>query len=247
MTTNDTIDSEFASVDAAQTPADGLPADETAEASSFVVDEVAEADVSSAAQTSAELVIKGRNVAVPQHFRAFVSDKLAKLERFDSTIYLFGIELQHEPNRRQAKNCQRVELTATGKGPVVRAEACAENFRAALELAIDKLEGRLRRSHDRRTVHHGRHRPLSVAEATASLATVDDTVEDTAEPAPDDDGPGRIVRIKEHPAVPMSVDDALYEMELVGHDFFLFQCADTNQPSVVYRRHAFDYGVIRLV
>ena len=58
--------------------------------------------------------------------------------------------------------------------------------------------------------------------------------------------PGRVVREKHHPATPMTVDQALHEMELVGHDFFLFQCADTEQPTVVYRRHAYDYGLIRL-
>jgi hypothetical protein len=58
--------------------------------------------------------------------------------------------------------------------------------------------------------------------------------------------PGRVVREKHHPATPMTVDQALHEMELVGHDFFLFQCAETGQPTVVYRRHAYDYGLIRL-
>ena len=217
----------------------------TAAAESFVVDDATE--TGSAERETAELTIKGRNVAVPQHFRAFVADKLTRLERYDRSIYLFGIELQHEPNRRQAKNCQRVELTATGKGPVVRAEASAETFRAALELAITKLEARLRRVHDRRTVHHGRRTPVSLAEATAVPPVADAAVEAPAESDSVDEGPGQIVRIKEHPAVPMTVDEALYEMELVGHDFFLFQCAETNQASVVYRRHAFDYGVIRLV
>ncbi len=212
--------------------------------SPFVVDE---AEESATERAAAELVIKGRNVEVPDHFRAYVSDKLAKLERFDRSIFLFGIELQHEPNRRQSKNCQRVELTATGRGPVVRAEACAETFYGALETAINKLESRLRRSHDRRTVHHGRHTPVSVAEATAALATTEEAEQATPEAETAEDGPGRVVRVKEHAAVPMTVDDALYEMELVGHDFFLFQCAETNQPSVVYRRHAFDYGLIRLV
>ena len=64
--------------------------------------------------------------------------------------------------------------------------------------------------------------------------------------AVDDHEPGRIVRTKEHPAKPMTVDDALYEMELVGHDFFLFQDKETDKPCVVYRRHAYDYGLIRL-
>ena len=65
------------------------------------------------------------------------------------------------------------------------------------------------------------------------------------EPAPD--GPGRVVRVKAHPDVPMTVDEALSAMELVGHDFFLFHDKESDRPSVVYRRHAFDYGLIRLV
>jgi len=63
---------------------------------------------------------------------------------------------------------------------------------------------------------------------------------------PDEHLPGQVVREKHHPATPMHVDQALHEMELVGHDFYLFQCADTGQPTVVYRRHAYDYGLIRL-
>jgi hypothetical protein len=87
-----------------------------------------------------------------------------------------------------------------------------------------------------------------VASATAATANssaeaaegVDLAAEET------DDGPGRIVREKEHPAKPMTVDQALFEMELVGHDFYLFADQDTGRPSVVYRRHAYDYGLIRL-
>ena len=71
----------------------------------------------------ADVVVKGRNVEVPEHFRIYVSEKLARLERFDRTIYLFDVELDHERNRRQRKNCQHVEITARGRGPVVRGEA----------------------------------------------------------------------------------------------------------------------------
>ncbi|WP_127783817.1 ribosome-associated translation inhibitor RaiA [Rhodococcus sp. X156] len=211
----------------------------------FVIDEPVDEVPDAAGQPVARLDIEGRNVSVPDYFRTFVGEKLAKLERFDNTIDLFRVELQHAPNPRQAKSCQRVELTAVGKHPVVRAEASAETFRDALENAINKLESRLRRAHDRRTVHHGRKARLSVADATAGL--VPEAEPHVAEPEVDTEGPGRIVRTKEHPAVPMTVDEALYEMELVGHDFFLFQCADTGRPSVVYRRHAFDYGLLRLV
>ncbi|MGV9545032.1 ribosome hibernation-promoting factor, HPF/YfiA family [Nocardia beijingensis] len=204
-----------------------------------------------------DIVVKGRNVEVPDHFRIYVAEKLSRLERFDPSIFLFDVELFHERNRRQRKNCQRVEITARGKGPVVRAEACADSFYAAFESVTAKMESRLRRTKDRRRVHYGDKTPLSVAQATADL--VDDSLferlgesgaahahEEQERERDYDAGPGHIVRTKVHSATPMTVDDALYQMELVGHDFFLFQDKETDRPSVVYRRHAFDYGLIRL-
>ncbi len=200
--------------------------------------------------TTADVVFKGRNVEIPDHYRLYVSQKLARLERFDRSIYLFDVELKHAPNRRQRKSCQRVEITARGRGPVTRAEACADSFYAAFESAVDKLENRLRRVKDRRKVHYGDKTPVSLAAATAVPPV---PPRSAPQPAPaEHDGveadhePGRIVRTKEHPATPMTVDDALYEMELVGHDFFLFHDKQTERPCVVYRRHAYDYGLIRL-
>jgi ribosomal subunit interface protein len=207
---------------------------------------------------NAEVVFKGRNVEIPDHYRIYVSQKLARLERFDRSIYLFDVELKHAPNRRQRKSCQRVEITARGRGPVSRAEACADSFYAAFESAVEKLENRLRRVKDRRKVHYGDKTPVSLAAATAVAPVPDKAFNaEPAEPhqhegaAPDEQGhkgrePGRVVRTKEHQARPMSVDDALYEMELVGHNFFLFYDKETERPSVVYRRHAYDYGLIRL-
>ncbi len=198
---------------------------------------------------NAEVVVKGRNVEIPDHFRIYVSEKLARLERFDRSIYLFDVELDHERNRRQRKNCQHVEITARGRGPVVRGEACADSFYAALESAVGKLENRLRRSKDRRKVHYGDKTPVSLAEAT-KISAPEAFEPSAADEAPHDGvevhEPGQIVRTKEHPAKPMSVDDALYEMELVGHDFFLFHDKESDKPCVVYRRHAYDYGLIRL-
>jgi ribosomal subunit interface protein len=206
--------------------------------------------------TNAEVVFKGRNVEIPEHFRIYVSEKLARLERFDRTIYLFDVELNHERNRRQRKSCQRVEITARGRGPIVRGEACADSFYAALESAVVKLESRLRRGKDRRKVHYGDKTPVSLGEATAAGARLAEKAFNTEPARPHthdgagsddrDHEPGRVVRTKEHQATPMSVDDALYEMELVGHDFFLFYDKHTERPSVVYRRHAYDYGLIRL-
>lgn len=195
-----------------------------------------------------EVVVRGRNVEVPEHFRQHVADKLVRVERYDSKIIRTDVELHHERNRRQNDSCQHVEITCRTRGPVVRSEACAADFYRALDLAIEKLERRLRQAADRRRVHYGRRTPTSVATATA--AAVNSSTQ-SAEPEPASaedayDGPGRIVREKEHSAKPMTVDQALFEMELVGHDFYLFADQDTGRPSVVYRRRAYDYGLIRL-
>ena len=207
-------------------------------------------DEQAAPEARAEVVVKGRNVEIPDHFRTYVSEKLARVERFDRSIYLFDVELDHERNRRQRKNCQHVEITARGRGPVVRGEACADSFYAALESAVCKLENRLRRSKDRRKVHYGDKTPVSLAEAT-KISAPEAFLPTGADATDDQDGadvhePGQVVRTKEHPAKPMTVDDALYEMELVGHDFFLFHDKQSDKPCVVYRRHAYDYGLIRL-
>jgi len=195
-----------------------------------------------------EVVVRGRNVEVPDHFRQHVADKLIRVERYDSKIIRTDVELHHERNRRQNDSCQHVEITCRTRGPVVRSEACASDFYRALDIAMEKLERRLRQAADRRRVHYGRRTPTSVATATA--AAVNSSAQ-SADPEPAsaedaDDGPGRIVREKEHPAKPMTVDQALFEMELVGHDFYLFADQDTGRPSVVYRRRAYDYGLIRL-
>jgi ribosomal subunit interface protein len=206
-----------------------------------------------------EIVVTGRNVEVPDHFRIHVSDKLARLERYDHKITGMEVELFHERNRRQAKSCQRVEITGRGCGPVARAEACGPDFYAALDCAINKLESRLRRAHDRRRVAYGRRPRGSVRTMGhgAAAAVLEEELA-VAEPERNPDlplprdalepehVPGRVVRRKEHHAKPMSVDDALSEMELVGHDFYLFSCIETGMPSVVYRRKGYDYGVIRL-
>ena len=196
-----------------------------------------------------DIVVKGRNVEVPEHFRQHVQDKLAPSERLDPRVYHVDVELFHEKNPRQSSQCQRVEITVRGKGPVIRAEACAETFYAALDAATLKLEARLRKSHDRRRVHHGLRTPASAGEFAASLAVTDEPGGDVAvleAPLADDDTDSLVVRDKTHEAIPMTTPEALHEMELVGHDFFLFADKESGLPSVVYRRHGYDYGVIRL-
>jgi len=206
-----------------------------------------------------EIVVTGRNVEVPEHFRVHVAEKVARLERYDHKIVGMEVELFHERNRRQLKSCQRVEITGRGCGPVARAEACAQDFYAALDAAVTKLEARLRRSHDRRRVTARRTGVLVGRNGGTQTAVLDELPPlDLDVPSPrghdeylssGDDAdqiPGRVVRRKVHTANPMSIDDALSQMELVGHDFYLFADADSGEPSVVYRRKGYDYGVIRL-
>ena len=207
-----------------------------------------------------DIVVKGRNVEVPEHFRDRVAAKLAPSERLDSRVFRLDVELAHEKNPRQSATCQRVEITCYSKGPVIRAEATAADFYAALDAATLKLEARLRKAHDRRRISHGRHTPPSVAEVTAALPAPSSTplaeqirsnghgeaVALLDPPEPVDDTELLIVRDKTHTAAPMSTTDALHEMELVGHDFYLFCDQATGLPSVVYRRHGYDYGVLRL-
>ena len=202
-----------------------------------------------------EIVVRGRNVEVPEHYRQHVEDKVGQIDRFDGKLKILrvDVELFHEKNPRQSAHCQRVEITLRGKGPVVRAEADGADFYAALDMAAQKLDNRLRRAADRRRVHHGRRTPASVRMADNTAGGVEASLDLDRQLADgpyvtdlDEHLPGRVVREKQHPATPMTVDQALHEMELVGHDFYLFQCADTGQPTVVYRRHAYDYGLIRL-
>jgi ribosomal subunit interface protein len=196
-----------------------------------------------------DIVVKGRQTEISDRFRQHVADKLAKIEKLDSKVISVDVECSKERNPRQADQAERVELTIRSRGPVVRAEAAAQDCYAALDVAVGKLEARLRKAQDRRKVHHGTKTPVSVATATAALESpsVNGTAPDVAAAVagPDDDGP-MIIREKVHAAVPMDLAEALYEMELVGHDFFLFVDGATGQPSVVYRRRAYDYGVIRL-
>jgi ribosomal subunit interface protein len=215
-----------------------------------------------------DIVVKGRKTEVTERFRKHVVEKLSRVERFDGKAISLDVELSKERNPRQSGRCDRIEITLRTRGPVVRAEACAADPYAALDLAIAKLEARLRRAADRRRVHHGRHSPVSVSTATSTLAELEAAeisaqiaaaAAAAAPPAePLDNGVHRvgpievqgegpmIVREKTHSAPAMDLCQALYEMELVGHDFYLFVDADSKLPSVVYRRRGYDYGVIHL-
>jgi len=207
-----------------------------------------------------DVVITGRHTEVPERFRRLAEERLAKVEQLAPKAHRADVELSHERNPRQSATCEKVEITLRGKGPVIRAEASAEDPAAALDLAFGKLLERLRRTRDRRKVHHGRQTPMSVRQvpptngAGAPVAAAPAESVDALEPVepaalaggPEEAASPVVVRTKDHVAAPMTLDQALYEMELVGHDFFLFVDAESRLPSVVYRRRGWSYGMIRL-
>ncbi|MQY15727.1 Ribosome hibernation promotion factor [Streptomyces sp. RB5] len=216
-----------------------------------------------------DIVVKGHKTEVPERFRRHVAEKLKldKIQKYDGKVISLDVEVSKEHNPRLADRSDRVEITVHSRGPVVRAEASAADPYAALDLATSKLEARLRKQHDKRSSRRpgkGRVSAAEVGDVVANAAQLTDTgelpiaagqsEESPAEYPPphkagplevDGEGP-LVVREKTHAAAPMALDQALYEMELVGHDFYLFVDSETKQPSVVYRRHAYDYGVIHL-
>jgi ribosomal subunit interface protein len=204
-----------------------------------------------------DVVVTGRHCEVSDRFRTHVNDKLLRLEKHDHRIIRVQVEVENERNPRQADRAVRVELTAFSKGPVIRAEAAADDKMGALDLALDKMAAQMRRAADRRQTHRARGTKAETAAELASLAEQSETAGQAVAVA--DQGAERhvgpiavtgegplVVREKTHDASPMTLDQALYEMELVGHDFYLFVDKESERPSVVYRRRGYDYGVISL-
>ncbi len=202
-----------------------------------------------------EVVVKGRHCEISDRFRSHVEEKLTRLEKYDQRVIRVDVEVSQEANPRLADQQVRVEITIRSKGPVIRAEAAAEDKMSALDKAVDRLSAQARKASDRRRIHHGSRSPTSLAQAMAAAQAPTDEAhaEDAGDQLEHKEGPitvmgdgPLVVREKSHPAAPMTLDQALYEMELVGHDFYLFIDKESEQPSVVYRRKGYDYGVIRL-
>ena len=221
-----------------------------------------------------DIIFRGRHTEVLDRFRKFATAKLAKIEKLDPKAIRMDVEVSAERNPRQSGRRERVELTISSRGPVIRAEAAAEDRYAALDMAYSKLESRLRRAGDRRKCRHGAHaatrmtddtlarsrsaapppevpmpreaEPEEVAAASWGAPASGPVGDDIVPIEMEGDGP-LVVREKFHVARPMAIDQALLEMELVGHDFFLFRDLEDGCPSVVYRRQGYQYGVIRLI
>ncbi len=199
-----------------------------------------------------DVVVTGRHFELSDRFRSHVTEKLSRLEKHDHRIIRVQVEVEKERNPRQAERAVRVELTAFSKGPVIRAEAAAEDKMSALDLALDKMAAQMRRAADRRRVHKSKNDRVAdlLDDPTAQNGHPGDEGEREVERqvgpiTVTGEGP-LVVREKTHAAAPMTLDQALYEMELVGHDFYLYVDKDTDRPCVVYRRKGYDYGVISL-
>ncbi|GHG47631.1 ribosomal subunit interface protein [Sinomonas cellulolyticus] len=212
-----------------------------------------------------EFNISGRNLTVSDRFREYASEKLEKIESLAEKVQRVDAKCSKQNSAKSGGDQLTVELTVTGRGPVIRAEATAPDKFAAFDLAYGKLLERLRRAKDRRKVHHGKHTPVGVSAATAALPVVSGDkpiyaehalevgTEDSEATSPyevENDIPAGdspvLIRRKVFPAATLTLDDAVDNMELVGHDFYLFIDADTNTPSVVYRRRGWTYGIISL-
>lgn len=201
-----------------------------------------------------EIVVTGRRVQIPDRFREQLEERLAKVPTLAPKVQRIDVVVTHE---QVSRGSERVEITCRAKGPVIRAEATMDDKFAALDAAVDKLLERLRRINDRRRISRGRRQPESVGQATARFAPREAPTGEEARgretPGTDDlDRFGAVgnspveVREKVHAAAPMSLEDAVNQMELVGHDFFLYHDVDSDRPSVVYRRRGWSYGVIHL-
>ena len=207
-----------------------------------------------------DITVVGRNAEIHSNFRSYVEDKLSKVTQFYPRAQRVDVELTHERNPRQADTAERIELTVIGKGPIIRAEASSADRYAAVDIACGKLFERLRRARDRAKDHRRHYTEVSPEDMAPVDALVEEEVVEVQEPplrSAEDLKPGEareeqlgdspvIVRQKVYEATPMSVEDALTQMELVGHPFFLFIDTETGQPCVVYHRHGWTYGVIRL-
>jgi len=209
-----------------------------------------------------EISINGRNVGITDRFRDYATEKADKVEHLAPKALAFEVKVSRHNEKNSQSGDDRVELTLVGPGPLVRAESAGSDKYVAFDLAIDKLIERIRRAKDRTKVHRGQHRPVSLREASEDgFSVVDITpaspevIENVATgaipvqapPQPgDDDWSPVVIRSKVFPSTSMRAEEAVDHMELVGHDFYLFIDAETDRPSVVYRRKGWDYGVISL-
>lgn len=194
-----------------------------------------------------DIVVSGRHCTISEQVREQVTERISTIEKLRDRVIRAEVEFTANESKGSPDDDMLCEITLRSKGPVVRAEAHAADKLQAFERALDKLRTQLRRASDRRKHHHGLRAAQAVVEM-APTAPLEDEAPATRRIGDLEitgDGP-LVVREKEFTATPLTLAQALDEMELVGHDFFLYVDAGTSRPSVVYRRKGYDYGVIHL-
>ena len=172
------------------------------------------------------LQVKGRNLEVSDSIRSYAEEKLSKLDRHLAAPTQVELELAVEKNPSISAN-HVAEATVWTKGPVLRARETSPDMRASIDQLVDKLERQVKRYRDKR-----RRRP-SAGPETAEVVPVDA-----------DEAESLIVKTKQFPVKPMSPEEAVLQLELVGHDFFVFRNAESGEVNVVYRRRDRNYGLI---
>ena len=173
------------------------------------------------------LQVKGKNVEVTPALKGYAQEKLGKLERHLNDSARLELELAVEKNPSIAEN-QVAEATIWTKGPILRATERSSDMKASIDQLVDKLERQASRYKDKRR-------------RSASRSNHDQPKARPAEP--EEDRPV-IVKVKQFPVKPMDPEEAVLQLELIGHDFFVFQNAETNEVNVVYRRRDGNYGLI---
>jgi putative sigma-54 modulation protein len=174
------------------------------------------------------LQVKGKNVEVSDTLKTYAQEKLGKLDKHLNDTARLELELAVEKNPSISDN-QIAEATVWTKGPVLRARESSSDMRASIDLLVEKLERQARRYRDKRRRGPGRNHGAPEAEVIPVVADEDSPV---------------IVKTKQFAVKPMTPEEAVLQLELIGHDFFVFQNADTSDVNVVYRRRDGDYGLI---
>jgi putative sigma-54 modulation protein len=193
-----------------------------------------------------QLQVSGRNLDITAPIREYAERKLARIERHLTEDTRVDLELAIERNRSISAN-QHAELTVWTRGPVLRAHEYAEDMYAAIDLAVDKLDRQVRRYRERRR-HWRPHHQARDIEALLPLSDEDEATSIGLANGAEPELPiPTIVKTKRFNMKPMHPDEAALQLELVGHEFYVFLNAETDAVAVIYRRRDGNLGVIEPV
>ena len=187
-----------------------------------------------------QLVIKGRNMEVNDRLREYVEKKIGKMQKFLPDVQEIRVELAEEKSRKTSER-EVVQVTMRSNGTLLRAEERNSDIYAAIDAVADKLHGQIDRFKGKR------RRKMERAQIAAVEALETEFISEAMEPVAEDEEAfeGRIVRTKRFSMLPMSEDEAIDQMELLGHDFFVFYNAGSDSINVLYRRSDGNFGLLQ--